>query len=283
MILLSFLFSICLIFSPIVKNGIKNGLILLTDQVIPALYPFILITTCINQKNTSLNTLLLIGISILSGYPVGAKIIAEHSFLDIPIDKQNLLMLCNNPSLPYLISYVGAFCFNNPLYGLIIYLCILIGNILTLIFKNLFKAFYPTKLECSKQMVFCSVNPYQSEVLFLDTFKTLINLSNYILIFSIFISLINNLSFIPYPIRLIFICLAETTTGILHLSKFQIQTSFKLVWITGMIGFGGLSVIFQTFSMIHNSNLSIKKYMTDKAISSLIAMSVMYGLTYLIK
>ena len=283
MILLSFLFLICLIFSPIVKNGIKNGLILLTDQVIPALYPFILITTYINKKYTSLNSLLLIGISILSGYPVGAKIIAEHSFLDIPITKQNLLILCNNPSLPYLISYVGALCLNNPLYGLIIYLCIVIGNILTLVFKNLLKSFYPKKFENSNQMIFCSVNQCKSEILFLDTFKTLINLSNYILIFSILISFINNLSFIPHPIRLIFICLAETTTGILHLSKLEIQTSLKLVWITGIIGFGGLSVIFQTFSMIKSSKLSIKKYMTDKAISSLIAMSVMYGLTHLIK
>ena len=138
MVLLGFLFFICLFFSPIVKNGIKNGLILLTDQVIPALYPFVLITTYIKKKYASLNSLLLIGISILSGYPVGAKIIAEHSFLDIPITKQNLLILCNNPSLPYLISYVGAFCLNNPRYGLIIYLCIVIGNILTLVFKNLF-------------------------------------------------------------------------------------------------------------------------------------------------
>ena len=227
MVLLGFLFFICLFFSPIVKNGIKNGLILLTDQVIPALYPFVLITTYIKKKYASLNSLLLIGISILSGYPVGAKIIAEHSFLDIPITKQNLLILCNNPSLPYLISYVGAFCLNNPRYGLIIYLCIVIGNILTLVFKNLFKELYPTKLENSKRMVFCSVNPYKPEVLFFDTFKTLITLSNYILIFSIFIAFINNISFIPQPIRLIFICLTETTTGILHLSKLHIQTTFK--------------------------------------------------------
>ncbi len=281
MILLGFVFLICLIFSPLVKNGIKNGLILLTDQVIPSLYPFVLITTYINKKYNTLNSYLLIGMSIFSGYPVGAKIIAEHSFLDIPITKQDLLMFCNNPSLPYLISYVGGYCLNSPLFGLIIYICIISGNILTLFLKFLLKSIHPVKIEHSEKIRLCSTT-CKYDTLFLDTFHTLINLSSYILIFSIFTSLINNVSFIPYSIRLILICLTETTTGIAHLSKLTLHTSYKLVWITGMIGFGGMSVILQTSNMTKDSTLSIKKYMTDKAISSLIAMSVMYGLTYLI-
>ena len=49
-VLLSIFFT-CLFYSQLIKDGIKNGLILLSDQVIPALYPFVLLSSIIKQSH----------------------------------------------------------------------------------------------------------------------------------------------------------------------------------------------------------------------------------------
>ena len=103
------------------------------------------------------------------------------------------------------------------------------------------------------------------------------------MIFSICASIINSIVFIPHFLRKILIGILEITTGAYHISLLNINTSSKITILTGIIAFGGMSVIFQTYEMIQNSKLSIKKYMTEKAISSLIAMSVMYGITLLLQ
>lgn len=276
------IFFICLFYSQLIKDGIKNGLILLSDQVIPALYPFVLLSSIIKQNYSFSNSYFLIGISFLSGYPLGAKIIAEHDFSDIPLSSQELLLLCNNPSLPYLICYIGPQCLDNPFYGILIYFCIIIGNI---IYVCLHHFIYKLHGSNNKQhiLTICEKSKNKTANLFHDCFSTLLNISNYILIFSICASIINSIVFIPHFLRKILIGILEITTGAYHISLLNINTSSKITILTGIIAFGGMSVIFQTYEMIQNSKLSIKKYMTEKAISSLIAMSVMYGITLLLQ
>lgn len=278
----SLLFTICLFYSHTVKIGINNGLILLFDQVIPALYPFILLSTYIKKRFTSSNSYLLLGISFLSGYPIGAKVAAEHSFSDIPLSNQNLLLICNNPSLPYMISYIGIGCFGHAKYGIMIYCCIIIGNIITVFIKEMLSTFRFSHKKKEEIMTICNIKETTIESLFHDCFYVLLNISNYILIFSVCAAFVNSIRWIPEYLRYIFIGILEITTGAQLIYQLNIITSIKLILITGIISFGGLSVFFQTHAMIKNKQVSIKKYMTDKAISSIIAMSVMYGFTHLL-
>lgn len=282
MVVLSFIFFTCLLYSHLIKDGIKNGLILLSDQVIPALYPFILLSSIIKQKYMFSNSYFLIGISFLSGYPLGAKIIAEHDFSDIPLSSQDLLLLCNNPSLPYMICYVGTECLKDPFCGILIYFCIIIGNILSVCLHHFIYILYGLKKK-EHILTICEKSKNKTNNLFHECFSTLLNISNYILIFSICASIVNSIVFIPHFLRKLLIGILEITTGAYNISLLKIDTSFKLTILTGIIAFGGLSVAFQTYEMIQNSQLSIKKYMTEKAISSLIAMSVMYGITILLQ
>jgi len=82
---------------------------------------------------------------------------------------------------------------------------------------------------------------------------------------------------LPAVIQAFLAGLLEMTTGIQMLaSQTALSPMVKILLTTGLISFGGFSVIAQTKSVINESSLSIKKYITEKAIAATIAVSVMY-------
>ena len=287
MFLFSLLFMLLILFPEITHNGIKNGLILLVNQVIPSLYPFILLSAYLRKHLKHTTSSILILISLLSGYPIGAKIVTEHDFKSFPLSKQQLLLFCNMPSPSYIISYVGYKCLKQSFPGILIYISIIVGNIGTILFQILFSKLLKNPPSHSFILSCCNIdtdlntNEHDFVSLSQETFFTLLNISSYLLIFNIAASFIKQITWIPNPLNSIIIALFEMTTGINELTNTGIHLHSKLIFITGILTFGGFSVIAQTHGMIHSTNLSIKKYMTDKAIASCIAMSVMYGFTLL--
>ena len=277
------LFVILLLYPEITHDGIKNGLILLENQVIPSLYPFILLSTYMRRycKAASSSVLLLIG--ILSGYPIGAKIVSENNFNKLPLSKQQLLLICNLPSPSYLLSYVTFQCLKQTHLFIPIYISIIIGNVSTLILNHFFLNYAKTNLRKANTVSICGTD-YTSSLNHLDlaqeTVHSLINISTYILIFSLISAFIKKITLIPSPWNSILIGIFEMTNGINQLMTTSLNMQSKLIILTGILTFGGLSVIAQTHAMVQNSSeISTKKYMTDKAIASCIAMSVMYGFT----
>lgn len=273
-----FVFFIFLLFPKITSAGMHNGLSLLAEQVIPALYPFIFVTTFLKSRirfqNSSRFLCLIPG--FLSGYPLGAKIVSDYWNENSHIPPQAMLIICNNPSPSYMISFVGLSCLGNPKLGFLIYIVILTANLITGILITLRNHYFSScrpKLPISS--IYIASTSTISEIID-DTFHILINISGYILIFSVAASFIQAMTFIPDAFQGILAGFLEMTSGIQLLSSSSINTPTKLIGITGITCFGGLSVIAQTQSMMNSPFLSIKKYMTEKAAASAIAMSVMY-------
>ena len=289
MILFILMFLLLLFFPQITHDGIKNGLLLLENQVIPSLYPFILLSAYLRNKCNTKNSSFLLLTSFLSGYPIGAKIISENEFKSSFLSKQNLLLLCNMPSPSFLLSYVGYHCLNQPTLSLLIFLSIIIGNICTILLQNIHQTVFRHKNSPAPNRILHnlnlnnSYNTTNSTSMPQEAFSTLLTISTYILVFNIAAVFIQKISFLKYTFKSFLIGLFEITTGIKQLADAPINLQWKLMYITGLLSFGGFSIILQTKSMIESSDLSIKKYMTDKAISSCIAMSVMYGFTLLFK
>ena len=279
-------FVTLLLFPETTHDGIKNGLILLENQVIPSLYPFILLSTYMRRycKAASSSVLLLIG--LLSGYPIGAKIVSENNFNKLPLSKQQLLLICNLPSPSYLLSYVTFQCLKQTHLFIPIYISIIIGNVATLLLNHFFLNYRKTNLRKANTVSICSVDHTSSPThldltsIAQETVHSLIDISTYILIFSLISAFIKKIRWIPSPWNSILIGIFEMTNGINQLMTTSLSTQSKLIILTGILTFGGLSVIAQTHAMVQNSSdISTKKYMTDKAIASCIAMSVMYGFT----
>ena len=285
-------FLLCLCFPEISGSGIKNGLTLIAGQVLPALYPFILLTTLFKYLVIHNNKyrFMPVFIGFLSGYPLGAKVAADYDASEKFLTAQAMLLICNNPSPAYMISFVGLHCLEDPSLGIRMYAAVITGNLVTGFFLGTFgkrkrnargkkntraQNAQHTSLICS-----ASVQPPSSAGLLdrviHDTFTIIINISSYILIFSVAAAFIQKIFFLPPIIQGVFAGMLEMTTGIQILTAQSMALNTKLLLMTGLVSFGGLSVMAQTNSMISGSSLSIKKYITEKAIAVTIAVSVMY-------
>lgn len=286
MVLCLLIFFLCLCFPGITGSGVTNGLSLIAGQVLPALYPFILLTTLFKYLagRRQTNQYLSILIGFLSGYPLGAKVAAEHGLSTGFLSGQSLLLICNNPSPAYMISFIGLHCFGAPFLGFRMYIAIIIGNLITgLLFTFMDRTPYQGSLtslnipSCLKDTPSgIKMRKNLLDQIIHDTFSIIINISSYILIFSVAAAFIQRLSFLPETAQGLLSGLLEMTTGVQIVAAQSVPMTIKIYLTTGIISFGGLSVMAQTNSMIAGSGLSIKKYMTEKTIACAIAVSVMY-------
>lgn len=286
MVLCLLVFFLCLCFPGITGSGIKNGLSLIAGQVLPALYPFILLTTLFKYLagRRPANQYLSIFIGFLSGYPLGAKVAAGHNLSTGFLSGQSLLLICNNPSPAYMISFIGLHCFGAPFLGFRMYIAVITGNLIAgLFFALIDRTWCRDSVQSEKSPLFSKGAPSgittQKNLLdqvIHDTFSVIVNVSSYILVFSIAAAFIQRLSFLPETAQGLLSGLLEMTTGVQILAAQSIPMTTKVLLTTGIISFGGLSVMAQTNSMIAGSDLSIKKYMTEKTIACAIAVSVMY-------
>ena len=276
-------FFLCLCFPGITGSGIKNGLSLIGGQVLPALYPFILLTTLFKYLagRRPANQYLSIFIGFLSGYPLGAKVAAGHNPSTGFLSGQSLLLICNNPSPAYMISFIGLHCFGAPFLGFRMYIAVIPGNLITgLFFALMDRTGCQDPVQSENIPSFSKGAPSTQKNLLdqviHDTFSVIVNVSSYILVFSVAAAFIQRLSFLPETAQGLLSGLLEMTTGVQILAAQSIPMTTKVLLTTGIISFGGLSVMAQTNSMIAGSDLSIKKYMTEKTIACAIAVSVMY-------
>lgn len=286
MLLCLLFFLLCLCFPAIAGGGMKDGLLLVFGQVLPALYPFILLTTLFRYlaERSDAGRYLSIFIGFLSGYPLGARAAADFKSSKNRITSQSLLLICNNPSPAYMISFIGLHCFNDPRLGLSMYMAILGGNLAAGLIFNPFHRkkdadliHFTSYLQSKKLSEKGIPESNLLDMVIHDTFSIIVSISGYVLIFSTAAAFIRHLALLPPAAQALTAGLLEMTTGIQMLaSQAAVSSTSKILITTWLISFGGLSVIAQTAGMIGKSSLSIKKYTTEKAIAATIAVSVMY-------
>ena len=146
------LFCILLIF----KNGalasqyIHRGLLICAQSVIPALFPFmvlseLLISSGMGEKllgkitsplcrlfrlpSPSVTAVLL---GLLCGFPIGAKCVASalQSGAISRRDAERTLCVCNIPSSAFVIGIVGSSLWESARFGLALYLCVIASSLL---------------------------------------------------------------------------------------------------------------------------------------------------------
>lgn len=270
-------FILFLMFPAITASGMEDGLDLLIHQVIPALYPFIFLTTFMKYRASrrAHGNFFLFFLGYLSGYPLGAKIIADHHDRVMPLPAQSLLLICNNPSPAYMISFVGLHCLNDPSLGLKMYVSILFGNAVTaFLLLPIRKEYQPS--EKTRLLHTCSLPQPSFEDLMAEVFSILLNLSGYTLLFSVVSAYIEALPFLSTFGTGILTGFLEMTTGIENIAASSASIQIKAILMTGIVSFGGMSVLGQTQNLIQNTPLSIKKYMADKIAASAVSMTAMY-------
>jgi len=290
---ITLLFFTLLIFPQAVFTGAKDGLILWFYTVFPTLFPFVIISNLMMQTNaiSHISALCepivskLFGVhgdgvfailaGFLCGYPMGAKVTADL-VCSGHISKQEgqyLLSFCNNVSPMFIISYVVLQNLGD-MQLVIPTLMILIGG--PLLCSILFRHFHKPTRHVSKR----STNDTRFSFSMLDSsmmdsFVTVTKIGGYIIIFSVYVSILKLLFH-----ENMLLSTLEITGGIPMLMNAFNSYFDAYVPILALTSFGGLCSIMQTQSMIQKAGLRIVPYIIEKLITALV--TSLLGYLYLI-
>lgn len=254
----------------------KNGLLLWFNQILPTLLPFAVISGVVLsssllsesrffRKNAGIFVILC---GFLFGFPIGSKLSSDLCAAGKLSKKEGELLAAftNNFSPFFLTSYVIHNQLKMPQLTGIFY-GILYGIPLVFGCMGLFLLHRKEKKGTSHDIKKASrfqLNIQIIDASIISSFETLIKLCGYIIFFSILVQMIRTLFLPSVYLETGILGLLEVTNGIQILALSPCSKSQKFLLAILFLGFGGLSGIMQTNSVISNSCMSIKNYIKIK-------------------
>lgn len=315
--LISFLFCLfsigLVIFSSSNLNAAKNGLTLWATAVVPSLFPFFVSTELLNNTNIVaylgklLNPIMrpifnvpgegafafLMG--LISGYPVGAKIVSNFVENNICTkeEAERMLAFTNNSGPLFIIGTVGISLFGSTAIGLLLFIthilaCISVGIILKFICKK--KVDYKSRY--SREYNECVALSSLGEILgksITNSISTILMIGGFVVVFSVIISILiqshflDGLTYIFSPlctyfgiptelIKSFFAGIVELTNGVSLVSSIPLKNiSLNIITCAFLLGFGGISILLQVLSIISKNKISIKPYLLGKLLQGIFA------------
>lgn len=294
--ILFFLFN-----SKITLEGSVNGLILWFNTVVPTLLPFMIMSSILIglhgekllYKLLSPVTSKFLGLSpagnyiffigMFCGYPLGAKTAADllREKRITSGEAMYLMNFCNNISPVFTVSFIcNTLLRNNKMVPYALLLLYGIPLILGLFTKKYYLRNTAVST-CPKQTTSPASKADILNILdysILNAALTSLKLGGYIIIFSVFCSLIGHLHFLPEAAKTIFIILLEVTTGCRYCisSSLLLRTGLAIPALFACATFGGLSGIAQTSGMIGDTELSLKQYVLFRIVCSIVVFIISY-------
>ena len=288
-----------LCYSKAVSAAMTQALALCVQVLLPSLFPFFVLssmfisTGVIQRLSTrlekpfqwlfglpgSFGAALLLGAA--GGYPVGAKTIATlyQQGQCSKRDAEKALRFCNNAGPAFLISAVGASLLQDPHAGLKLYAVhVLSALIIGFIYR---KNTDHVKYHCitaDHMRSTATISLFLRAVT--DAFSSFLNVSAFVLIFSVIstmlqqLPLIDSLHCLPGGGILWYGLLAgflELTSGVACLTQGVLPPSSLLPALSFLCGWGGCSVQFQTISLLHDAGLSCRQYLKSKLLQGILA------------
>ncbi|MGN1299681.1 MAG: sporulation integral membrane protein YlbJ [Candidatus Scatovivens sp.] len=306
-LILAFILSLVL-FSKSNLDAAKNGLLIWTNSIIPSLFPFFVATELlcstnfINIMGDYLNRFMrplfnvpgqgsfALIMGIISGYPTGAKIVCNlrNNKLCSKIEAERLLAFTNNSGPLFIISVVGISIFSNAEIGyLLLFTHILSAITIGIIFRFWKKSIdSPTKTTLP---IKSNVNQNDFASILTESIKksisTILTIGGFVVIFSVIISILENFYFFEFFGKILSLFNISDKLSIPFLSGFiELSNGISRLRITNtpnisniiilaafLLGFGGISVALQVYSIISKTDISIKPYILAKLLQGIIA------------
>lgn len=280
------LFAAMLIFPQAVFSGAEEGLLLWFQIIFPTLFPFLVVTSLLlSSGGLNLITRLFGGLfrrifrvtqngafavlaGFLCGYPMGAKVTADLLRAEKISDREAryLLSFCNNTSPVFIINFIVWKTFGNKRLMLPT-LLILIGSpvLMSFIFRRIYlKGRHPfpepsAALKEKKTRFDFSV----LDSCMMNSFEAIVKVGGYIILFSVLLSLLEELSG-QKSILMAAAPALEVTNGILLLSSSVSDPGLRYAAVLGLTSFGGLCSAAQTQCMLEGTGLSVIPYIIQK-------------------
>lgn len=237
------------------------------------------------------------------GYPIGAKIACDFRKNNICSKEEceRLLSFTNNSGPLFIIGTVGILMFRNTTIGILLFIthilaCISVGIIFRfwkrdnkpeyIKFSNMH---YSTK----KVVNFSNLGEIISNSLS-SSISTILLIGGFIVLFSVIISILKSSGIILIIVKVLspifniinidssFISplitgFLEITNGINTISCIACKKiSFNIILTAFLLGFGGISVLLQVWSIVVKTDLSIKPYIYGKLLQGILASTFTY-------
>lgn len=302
---------VCIVLKPSVyMQATLQGVIVWANAVLPSLFPFFFLTTILLELN-ALNSFskvlkrplklffnvsgdasFVYIMSIISGYPVGAKLIYElyknnkiNTFEAVRINA-----FTSNSGPAFILGTIGFSMLNNQYYGVII----LLSHYLSAFINGFLYRNYGAKTKTTQSLTITTTNNMQD--LLGNTIKqsvlSVLIVGGYIALSFMFCAFLTDTKIINVlcaPVNFllslfnlpdaytqsIILGLTEITRGCLDLSMFiNTNTHLIIVLISGIIAFGGVSVALQSLTYLKQCKVSTKVYILQKFTQAILAIII---------
>lgn len=296
LLLLIFLPLLILTDAQIAADGVRSGLALCTQVLLPSLFPFLVLSELLIVLHAAElpgkwlkkpfhalfglseggTTALLLG--VLCGFPVGAT--AAASLCDrgdiSRAELHRLLLFSNNPSAGFLIGTVGCVLFGNRSVGIALFVIIWISAALVGI---------SLRLLCKMPESFCNIPPNGVKNIPFVTavtgsiskgISTMLHVCSFVLFFSCISACLSHvlLPVTPFEAVRVLLCgLVEMTAGV-HAATQVLPPASALRMVAFISGFSGLSVCLQLFSVSERHAPRILPYFLAKLIQAFLCLAL---------
>ena len=222
-------------------------------------------------------------IGIVSGYPTGAKMIADlyRKKLIDRTEARRLLPFCNNSGPLFIIGAVGSGMLGSVKVGIFLYLVHFLAALLVGLCFRFYGVGTISKSVSVKSAVGSKLREYyqsqRSGLAISESVSSAVNttllICGFIVLFSAFTSCLEPMLTLikSETIQLFLKGFFEVTAGVKNLCTSPLLLSQKLIIISALMGFGGICVHFQVVGMLSGTDLGLKTYLIGKLLHTVFA------------
>lgn len=235
-----------------VKGGAINGINLSLNVLIPSIFPFLFVVNLLSLNINKINIPLLYFLSIIGGYPVGAKLI-ENLYINSRIDKKTANIMqcfCVNAGPGFIISSVGYGIFGNKIIGLILFISHLLSSSILMMF-SLFKIKKFNDVKNESKLNFSN----KVVISVMDASKSTLTICSFVIVFSVVTSFLKKYKYI---------CL------LLEISN-SVKIADDIYVISFLLGFSCLCVIMQIIAISEKSGINFINFLISRLIHGLLS------------
>ena len=294
----AFLFLLTLKNAEIAANGIKKGIKLAANTLIPSLFPFLVLSELFLSSYTqklitrffarpahfffglSENGTSALLLGWLCGVPVGAvsalTMLKKRQISGAEFER--LLLFSNTPSTGFLIGAVGTSLFGNQEIGIVLFCITLLVSFATGVFLKLVGG----NIECTSQMPMTLQTKMPLSSRFTQAvrhgFTTLFEVTGFVIFFSAVAECISEIAttlLLPDLIATLLVGLLELTAGV-SAAVLSHAPTHAFCLCAFFAGFSGLSICLQIFSITAEAHPKLFPYLLSKLIGGVLSATLAY-------
>ena len=296
-----FLFFLALKNTEIAASGIKKGMNLVLNMLIPTLFPFLIISSLVPSLGISELTARLLAkparlffgltpngttalmLGWLCGVPVGTvsaitmlkkELISKEEF-------DRLLLFSNTPSTGFLIGAVGVSLFGQREIGMALFLITLLSSFLTGVFLKLICGNIPHTSDTKKQQGEQRLRAHDFTNAVEHAFSTLFGVSGFVLCFSAITECVTAAAKrLALPTLFLVLCagIFEMTAGVSE-AVVTLAPEAAFLACAFFAGFSGLSICLQLFSVAEAAKPKLLPYLFSKLTQGMLC--TLFAMLYL--